>query len=272
MPKPVSSNAKPISLTVPADPVISLPYSSTKNAPKKKGKGKSVEVSRASAPKVLPQSTSVQNSPFRPRRKFEREEGEVALYHTKGTVPLDQYAGLTKKEFALMKKFCIDQGLCTADDADGFVKEIFSDKTKLHELKFKYESLFQLAVYDRSLEVLKLLVEQGGVPSCPSIQYDLLHELLLGKTNDGVCKAPDFKLADFLIKNCGFDVGSPFDGADCHNWNCLSAAIDEGSPFCLEVVKFLIKNGADVRQSMKNKRVSFASSSIFDLESVVTRF
>jgi hypothetical protein len=245
MPKPISSNVKPVSLTVPADPVANY---TAKNAPKKKGKGKSVEVSPASAPKVLPQSPSVQNSPFRPRKKFEREAGEVALYRTKGKPPLAQYAGLTKKEFVLMKGFCIHQGLCTADYADGFVKEIFSDKTKLHELKFKYESLFQLAVYDRSLEVLKLLVEQGGVPQWDCLSRDwgnipsrLFFNLLIAPP---VCTPNDFKLAAFLAKDCGW--AGAFNVERASEPFIIEIIKEKEFVDALERLKFLHEHGADV--------------------------
>jgi ankyrin repeat protein len=188
--------------------------------------------------------TDERDGALMPVGRYVHAEGNPTRYAVHAN--LDHFNAL-RIDGEVLKGFCIRRDLCKADDADGFVKEIFSDKYKLHDQKFECQSLFELAVKARSLDVVKLLVKHGGMPQwdCLSPCFYNIPTFLFTYLLVFPCRCtPDFfELAAFLAKSCGWVGALSIQGS---SGPVVIRLIKKNPDDALKRLKFLREHGAGV--------------------------
>jgi hypothetical protein len=155
MPKPITPNT-----------IRKHPDYTAKTAPKK-GAGKRVQASKSPSPKAAQQTLPTTASKFRPKASLQRKAGEMPVYRTKGTAPLPQYAGLSKKEFTLLKDFLLDAKQCQPKDAEEFIAHALLNINQLNV--FHGKTLFYYTLLHNRLDLAKLLIDKCGAnPNIPN--------------------------------------------------------------------------------------------------------
>jgi ankyrin repeat protein len=247
MPKPIAPNT-----------ICKHPDYTAKTAPKK-GAGKRVQASKSPSPKAAQQPLLTTASKSRPEAKFQQEESKARVYRTKGTAPLPQYAGLSKKEFTLLKEFFMVHQNFDSEDAEWMALEILKNKDTLHEFTFQGKTLFELAVKTGNSDVAKLLLKHGDIPTCSAdAKQKVWSCILLQKGPDNQdWPEPDFELARLLAKNPEWK--NELNSGTKRNF--VFAVLHSWSPHVLKVVKFLNKNGVNFNvQDHNNKCPELANT------------